>query len=454
MTQTQAAERSEQREEATGGGGLPEASLAESLRFLGLGVLPALGRGLFSARPLVVKLMAALRTDERVIRGLADLRRARGGQGARLLGGRLVLLWGSDAIREVLDGSADVYASDAGAKGKGMAHFQPDALTMSRGEEWRDRRAFNESVLATREQAHPAGDRFVGVVADEVGRVHLGGGLGWEDWVGLFDHTTLRVIFGDRARGDQELTGLLEQLMSEANRLVGLSENDAYFELYGRLERKLQDPEPGSLLARFADAPQTDTTRVVHQIPHWMFAMRNTLGANTWRALAAIVADPEVERRVREEIEGADLSSASEISGLAYLEGCLAEAMRLWPTTPILARETTRATTLAGEELDEGTQVMMFNTFNHRDPDSADDLGAFQPERWSSGEADYRFNHLSNGAQDCPGGPLVYLLGKAVLAHVLSRYDLTLREPALEPGGPPPYALDVFETRFSTQPRT
>ena len=107
------------------------------------------------------------------------------------------------------------------------------------------------------------------------------------------------MIFGDRARDDQELTELLEKLMGEANRIVGLSESDDYYEFYGRLERQLRDPEPGSLLARFADAPQTDRTRVVHQIPHWIFAMRDTLGANTYRALAAIVARPGVERRVR-----------------------------------------------------------------------------------------------------------------------------------------------------------
>src|SRR4051812_49872651 len=113
----------------------------------------------------------------------------------------------------------------------------------------------------------------------------------------LFDHITLRVIFGDGARDDHELTGLLEKLMGEANRLVGLKRSDEYHELYGRLERRLRSPEPGSLIARFGDAPQSDRTRVAHQVPHWMFAMRDTLGANTYRALAAIVADPEVERR-------------------------------------------------------------------------------------------------------------------------------------------------------------
>jgi cytochrome P450 len=450
VTQTSAPPR----ESASGKpAGLPEASLAESLQFVTLGLVPALARGLFSARENMVKLMAALEADARAIEAIAAIREAHPGQGVRLLGGRLVLLWGTDAIREVLDQSADVYASDAGAKGKGMCHFQPDALTMSRGEEWRDRRAFNESVLATSESLHPYGDRFVGVVADEVERLELADGLTWQDWEGLFDHITLRVVFGDRARDEGKITALLDELMGEANRLVGLSENDTYFEFYGRLERQLRDPEPGSLLARFADAPQTDRTRVVHQIPHWIFAMRNTLGANAWRALAMIVADSEVERRAVEEGEGADLSDGADVEALAYLGGCLSEAMRLWPTTPILARETTRETTLVGQKLDEGTQVMIFNTFNHRDSEQVEDADSFTPERWSTGERDYRFNFLSNGSQDCPGGPLVYLLGKAVLANVVGRWDLSLREPSLDSEQPLPYTLDPFETHFATQPR-
>src|SRR5204863_9447781 len=188
---------------------------------------------------------------------------------------------------------------------------------------------------ATSERVHPFGRRFLDVVGDEVARLQVDGQLEWDDFERLFDHITLRVIFGDGARDDQELTALLEKLMGEANRLVGLKRRDDYYELYGRLERRVASPEPDSLLARFADAPQTDRTRVVHQIPHWMFAMRDTLGANAYRALAAIVADPEVEPRAREDEQ--------------YLDRVPDDTMRLWPTPPLLARETTRATTLAGE---------------------------------------------------------------------------------------------------------
>lgn len=434
--------------------GLPEASLGESLRVLRAGMMPTLIRGLFKPRPGAVRLLAAANADGRTVTALSRLRRAHPGQGARLLGGRMVVLWGLDAIREVLDRSAELYASDSGAKGRGMAHFQPDALTISRGEEWRDRRAFNESVLATSEHAHPLADRFLAVVADEVERLRLGGRtLEWPVWEAFFDHVTLRVIFGDRSRGDHRLTERLEKLMGEANRLVGLGDADDLHELHGDLERHLREPEPGSLLSRFAEAPQSDRTRIVHQIPHWMFAMRDTLGANTLRALAVIAADADVEHRVLEEASGADLTDPSTIVGLRYLEGCLQEAMRLWPTVPLIARETTRETTLAGETLAQGTQVMIVNTFTHRDRERVPDADRFVPDRWDVEGRDYRYNHLSNGSQDCPGGPLVFLLGKAVLAGVLRDYRLALREPSLPAGGDMPHMLDFFRIRLDAEPR-
>ncbi|MDQ3935228.1 MAG: cytochrome P450 [Actinomycetota bacterium] len=429
-----------------GSGGLPEASIAESAKVLVAGMLPAVVRGLFKPRRGAMKHLTAIDADRRTVEVLSEIKRRHPGQGVRLLGGRMVVLWGPDAIREVLDRSADLYDAGSGAKEKGMSHFQPDALTLSHGEEWRDRRAFTESVLATSEKVHPAGDRFVAVVADEVERLRLEGTLGWSHWEELFDRVALRVIFGDRARDDQRLTELLEELMAKANRIaVGEAESsDDYHELHGRMEWHLRDPEPGSLVARFADAPQTDRTRVVHQIPHWIFATRDTLAMNAFRALAVIAASEEVEERVREELERDERP---------YLEGCLGEAMRLWPTTPLLARETTRSATLAGEELDEGTQVMILNTFNHRDTDEVPDANRFRPERWAEGGRDYRFNHLSNGSQDCPGGPLVYLLGTAALAHTLARWDLTLKQPSLDPSGDMPYMLDFFGIEFEVRPR-
>jgi cytochrome P450 len=109
---------------------------------------------------------------------------------------------------------------------------------------------------------------------------------------------------------------------------------------------------------------------------------------------------------------------------------------------------------LAGERLEEGTQLMLLNVFNHRDPDHVEGADRMVPERWSGGERDYRFNHLSNGSQDCPGGALVLLLGKAVLAQTLSRYSLALERPDLASHGSLPGSFDFYDVRFSVTPRS
>ena len=433
---------------------LPKASLGESVRFVAAGLLPTLVRGLFSPRRGAMKALTRIDADARAVAVLKAIRAKHGGQGAQILGGRIVTLWGPDAVQEVLDQSADVYDSGAGAKGKGMGHFQPDALTVSHGDEWKDRRAFNESVLATSADVHPFADRFVRVVAAEAERLPDRDSLTWDEWETMFDRVTLRVIFGDSAADDQELTELLEGLMGQANRLVGLSPNGDYHEFYGKLERHLRDPEPDSLIARFADAPQTDTTRVVHQIPHWMFAMRDTLGANSYRALALAVADASVLARVHDEVDAADLTSGAGVMGMTYLEGLLQEAMRLWPTVPLIARETTRDTELAGAQVAEGTQVMILNTFNHRDDEQIPDANRLKPDRWQNGaKGDPRFNHLSGGTQYCPGGGLVSLIGKAAIAQTLVLFDLSLVRPKLDPSGDLPHMLDFYDIEFTVEAR-
>lgn len=384
---------------------ISDGSLGESLRFVFTGLLPSVARGLFVPRPRAMKWLTRLNADKRAIETLGAMRDEHGGDGIRLMRGKMTVLWGEDAIREVLDNSATKYASDAGAKKKGMSHFQPDALTLSRGEEWKDRREFNEHVLDPDAQKA----RILDVVGDEVQRMRIGPYLDWKDWERLFDHITLRVIFGNSARNDQDLTNLLNRLMREANRIVGLKHGDDYYEFYGRLDRYLANPDPYSLVARIADAPQSDRTRIAQQIPHWIFAMRDTLGANAYRALALAVC------------------------GKADAQGSLREAMRLWPTTPLIARENT----------EDGTQVMILNAFNHRDP-KAPDFNEVRPDRAHS----YRFNHLSNGTQDCPGGGLVMLIGAGVLERVLGDYDLRYDGPSLDPL---PEMLDFFQLRFEVR---
>src|SRR3954462_6134095 len=83
---------------------------------------------------------------------------------------KALLLLEVDDVRRVLEGAPHPFAADPEAKRKGMGHFQPYALTLSRGELWRERRRFTDAVLEPPEVAHRrAGDRMVAVAAEETG---------------------------------------------------------------------------------------------------------------------------------------------------------------------------------------------------------------------------------------------------------------------------------------------
>jgi cytochrome P450 len=129
--------------------------------------------------------------------------------------------------------------------------------------------------------------------------------------------------------------------------------------------------------------------------------------------------------------------------------------MRLWPTTPMLSRETVRNTDWDGVPIPAGTQLVIVNSFTHRDREQFAFADKFEPDQWLSGEAsdDWSFNHFSHGPQGCPGTALAMFVGKAVIGHVLVTSDLRLLEPDLDPRGALPHALDYFSLRFDLRAR-
>jgi len=132
------------------------------------------------------------------------------------------------------------------------------------------------------------------------------------------------------------------------------------------------------------------------------------------------------------------------------MDACLHEAMRLWPTTPMLSRETTTEVDWDGVDVPAGTQVVIVNSFNHRDRSRHEFADRFAPDEWVTGSAaqDWSFNHFSHGPQGCPGVALSLLVGRTMLETVLRGRTVTLLSPELDPRKPMPYSLDYFALRF------
>jgi cytochrome P450 len=121
----------------------------------------------------------------------------------------------------------------------------------------------------------------------------------------------------------------------------------------------------------------------------------------------------------------------------------------------MLSRETVRTVDWDGASVPAGSQILIVNTFNHRDREAFEFADRFAPEEWLSGAAadDWSFNHFSHGPQGCPGADLALSVGKAMLATVLRDRRVKLLQPSLDPAKPMPNMLDFFELRFTLAPR-
>jgi cytochrome P450 len=443
---------------------LPSASLLENVQLNETVIVPNAVQGLFRRRPARVALATRLNVDGRAVRFMEGLRRrhAPGPLWVRVVANRALLVLEVEDVRRVLEGSPHPFASDPEAKRRGMGHFQPDALTLSRGELWEDRRRFTEAVLETPETVHLLGDRFVAVSTEEATtmleelRAHEDR-LDYEHFHAAFRPIVRRIVLGDSARDDEHLSNLLAELMSEANGLP--SERSEHFEPFmDRIRAYVIASEPGSLVGLFDQTPSEPDTRVDGQVPHWLFALQDTLAANTLRALALLASHPGQRAALDAELAAAErdgrigpAAGAAGVASLGYLRACLQDTMRLWPTTPLLTRQTLVDLTWNGAVVPAGTQVLIFNTFHHRDRERIDYADRFAPEEWTDGDAggDWSFNHFSHGPQGCPGTNLALLVGAAVLAAVLTQARLRLLEPRLDPKRPLPHMLDVFRLRLA-----
>jgi len=420
------------------------ASLLEDARFNQAVVLPNALQGLFKRRPKPVAVATRMNVDGQAVGVMRGMRRAHGSRPlwVHLVKDRALLLLDVEDVARALDGSPQPFAADPPAKRSGMSAFQPDALTISRGDLWKDRRAFAEAVLDTLHITHRLGDRFVAVVREELS--DLPAPLDYDALHAAYRRITRRLVFGDEARDDEEVSRLLGELMSAGNGMPS-ERPEEYEPFMDRVAHLLAEAPADSLAGLAATAPSTPDTQVAGQIPHWLFATQDTLSANVLRAYALIGAQPEVAR-VDDEL-AVEPSSAAVVAGFARLRATLLEAMRLWPTTPLLSRELVSEVVWHGIRVSAGTQVLIPNMFHHRDEERLGEAAdRFTPDGWIDGgfASDRGLNFLSSGPQGCPGSNVALLIGTATLAVLCRRRMPGPGPEKLGAGTRLPNMLDVF----------
>ncbi|MCE6999119.1 cytochrome P450 [Saccharothrix sp. S26] len=373
-------------------------------------LLPTLAKGVILRRPSATALAAKARADAAAVATMKRLRERYGPQPLRLrvTGRSVALLLDPLDVARLLAESPSPFALATVEKRAALKHFQPHGVLISTGRERARRRAVNEDVL------RPDKIDVRAIVADEADlllrHARGTGRLTWDSFAQAWWRAARRIVLGSFAREDVELTDMLQTLRANANWAYLHPRREALrrrFEdrLCGHLERG----EPGSL------ASLGPADELVEQAPHWLFAF-DAAGIATMRALA--------------------------IGGEG--EAGIWESVRLWPTTPVILRESTEPTRWHGTWLPARTTFIVFVPYFHRDPDRLSRADSYAPENWPA-PADPGLVPFSGGPGICPGRDLVLVAGGAMLDALRPHLDV----PTLHP--PLPATLNHFGLSFVTR---
>lgn len=249
-----------------------------------------------------------------------------------------------------------------------------------------------------------------------------------------------RVVLGDSARDDDRITDDLLALRRLANFSYLAPRRPALRERFlGRLDHYIRAAEPGSLAGIVAETPAPEGTAKREQIPQWLFAF----DAGTWasfRALALLASHPEAAETARSEVDS--------FPNLPSYRSTMLEALRLWPTTPLILRDTTEDTEWRTGNLAAGASVVVFAPFFHRDDTRLENAHSFDPGQWlrARTDRDWPLVPFSGGAGMCPGRNVVLLVASVVLARLASGRSWEVNR-GMDPGRLPGL-LDPFSLRF------
>jgi cytochrome P450 len=432
---------------------VPKASFLDTLSVVGGVIIPTLAKGVIIRRPTMVAMADLLDLDRRAIRRMQRLR-DKYGSGPLLLripGRAFAVVLDPEDVHRVLAESPEPFATATTEKRAALAHFEPKVSLISHGPERAHRRRYNEEVLEANRPVHKLAEAFLEVVSFEAGRlrstVQRRGVLSWGDFADAWFRLVRRVMFGDAASDDHELSSMMAALRSAGNWAFLRPQNKQLREqLLARIRRYLVQADPNSLAGVMAQVPTSSLTAPEHQVPQWLFAF-DPAGMATFRSLALLASHPEHAKRARAEVHS---HSGAARSHMPFLRATVLESLRLWPTTPLVLRETTTPTSWRNGVMPARTGLIIFAPFFHRDNERLPYADRFAPELWMDGQTERSpLVPFSDGPAICPGRHLVLLLTTAMLAELMGDSGVKLKAGArLEPDQPLPGTLNHFALRF------
>ncbi|CAL4114378.1 unnamed protein product, partial [Meganyctiphanes norvegica] len=174
------------------------------------------------------------------------------------------------------------------------------------------------------------------------------------------------------------------------------------------------------------------------EVDTFMFEGHDTTTASLNFTLYLLGLHPDIQEKVHKELEeifgDSNRAITSEDLGqLKYLECCIKESLRLFPSVPIHSRKINEDLQLGKHLIPAGTSLHVMQYQLHRDPTYFPDPETFKPERFapelSNARHPYAYIPFSAGPRNCIGQKFAIMEEKIILGNILRHFHIESQVP-------------------------
>ncbi|XP_067671881.1 cytochrome P450 4V2-like [Haliotis asinina] len=169
------------------------------------------------------------------------------------------------------------------------------------------------------------------------------------------------------------------------------------------------------------------------EVDTFMFEGHDTTAAAMNWAVFLISSNTRIQQKVHEELDSVfgdseEPATMENLKDLKYLECCIKEALRLYPSVPSFARTLTQDAEIGGLVIPKDAAVVLLTSALHRDPRYFPDPEVFNPDRFLpenvKNRHPYTYVPFSAGMRNCIGQKFAMLEEKVILSTVFRNFTV------------------------------
>ena len=169
------------------------------------------------------------------------------------------------------------------------------------------------------------------------------------------------------------------------------------------------------------------------EVDTFMFEGHDTTSmALSWTTYL-IGLNPDIQKKCHEELDsifGDDKDrplTMQDLRQMKYVEACIKEGLRLFPSVPYIARVSNQEIIINGHLVPKGVTLLLYLHQVHRDPEVFPKPEVYMPERFlDPGKMHpFAFVPFSAGPRNCIGQKFALLEEKAIISSIFRNFNVT-----------------------------